>query len=219
MNYRLERKFVVPRLSTKEIYSWLFTSKLLFRRCYDDRLVNNIYFDTPDFGFYRNAVNGSSKRLKVRIRWYKDHSNSSVLEVKFKNGYVGSKLISAPFDLYSVISINGCRLGCIVGLNEEFLPLESLARSLIPSLKNSYNRSYFLSSCGIYRVTIDSALSYQSPRQFFFDSGFRSQANVSVLEVKYNASEPCDEQLLLDAFPWRLSKNSKYVNGINAVYG
>lgn len=45
---------------------------------------NNIYFDTPDLGFYKQHHNRKLNRHKVRHRHYTD-VGTSFLEVKFKN--------------------------------------------------------------------------------------------------------------------------------------
>ena len=70
-----------------------------------------------------------------------------------------------------------------------------------------------------YRITIDS-------EQVFSPLGKRNNSLINkyknnstiVLELKYNFADDKDAEKITRDFPFRLSKNSKYVNGINICY-
>ena len=65
---RNEIKYKFPR---KELFC--VKEKLIensFNYVYNNRIVNNIYFDTlKDTSFYEN-IEGLKKRIKYRVRWY-----------------------------------------------------------------------------------------------------------------------------------------------------
>ena len=84
MSYRFERKFLARDCDTPSLRLLLRSSKYSFFQCYDDRVVNNIYFDSPSFDSYRQAINGSCDREKLRLRWYDDDYDASFLEAKIK---------------------------------------------------------------------------------------------------------------------------------------
>jgi hypothetical protein len=86
---------------------------------------------------------------------------------------------------------------------------------LRPSLVNTYQRSYLISNCQKYRLTIDWQMRYhafnarmQVMRQALADEAL-------VVELKYEAE---DDQAFTNQvaqhIPFRLGKNSKYVNGM-----
>jgi hypothetical protein len=91
--------------------------------------------------------------------------------------------------------------------------------TLTPVLANRYSRRYFQSFHGHVRATIDTGLTYyRLPTQ---DGGSwvryddRSQ---TVLEFKYAADDDDKVRQLLSDSPFRLTKSSKYVQGIDIIY-
>ena len=64
---RYERKFIVPSLYKVVIPHFIHTSDLRFSRQYPNRTVNSIYFDTSDFKYLKENINGISDRKKFRI--------------------------------------------------------------------------------------------------------------------------------------------------------
>ena len=61
---------------------------------HEDRIVNSIYYDTNDFKSAQDNLAGISDRKKYRIRWYNyEEVVTPKLEVKIKNGSVGTKKI------------------------------------------------------------------------------------------------------------------------------
>jgi hypothetical protein len=102
---RVDRKYFVPRQlflqllrATDEDFQVLeIARKHRFQ-------YRTVYFDTPDFRFFRDHVQGRRQRFKVRTRTYVD-TGSSHLEVKSK-GYRGQTVkqriahpIDRPFEL------------------------------------------------------------------------------------------------------------------------
>ena len=93
---RCERKFLISDLSIHEIEDIISLHPALFGPIYNERFVNNIYFDNLDFSSYYENIGGVTPRKKVRIRWYGDLTGQirePVLEIKKKSGSVGKKEI------------------------------------------------------------------------------------------------------------------------------
>lgn len=84
---------------------------------------------------------------------------------------------------------------------------------------NSYSRSYYISNDNNYRITIDDNQSYYkiSKNNNNFNKKFIDYNSI-VLELKYNDKNDDDVSLITQNFPFRMTKNSKYVNGIESVY-
>ncbi|MCX8107850.1 MAG: hypothetical protein N3G20_03510, partial [Verrucomicrobiae bacterium] len=61
---RIERKFVPKDWSFEDALAFVRAHKAMFREVYPPRWVNNLYFDTTDFRFYREHVQGSARRVK-----------------------------------------------------------------------------------------------------------------------------------------------------------
>jgi len=82
---RVDTKFIVPINMLTYIFETIKNQYTILE--IDSKRVfeyQNVYFDTPDFIFYRHHHNGKLNRFKVRCRNYVD-SDLSFLEVKFKD--------------------------------------------------------------------------------------------------------------------------------------
>jgi SPX domain protein involved in polyphosphate accumulation len=91
INYRYERKFLVPEIHYNEILSSLYNMNYFVK--HESRLINNIYFDNYNFSSLTENIEGLSQRKKYRIRWYGETFNNSnkSIEIKIKNEFVNSK--------------------------------------------------------------------------------------------------------------------------------
>ncbi|OIQ50392.1 VTC domain protein [Pseudodesulfovibrio hydrargyri] len=214
-SYRYERKYVVPLHMEPNLASILRCSRFGFREIYAERIVNNVYFDTSLFRFFHENVQGVPDRLKVRVRWYGDGPPAGTcrLEIKRKSGMVGTKEVF-PVDL------KGGGLMEFGLLERLGLPPEALFETsgLRPTLFNRYRRRYFLSADGRFRVTIDHDLRYSAPAALYRAGCMGSPDAMSVLELKYDRdADPAAAGVASD-IPFPLSRKSKYVTGIVAVY-
>lgn len=222
--YRYERKFLVTGLDTRQLATMIRLHPMAFSTAYPDRPVNNIYFDTEDFQYFRDNVEGVSNRKKIRIRWYGNWEDTEVLpvlEYKIKRGPVGYKknyrlapvqINPAKFDVAAVVDqMLDCDLPDIVRLD--------LAGHR-PVLVNSYHRMYNLSHDRRFRLTIDNEMTYYRVMAASGTLRFRDTDHHStVIELKYPMENDKDAKSVTNAFPFRMTKNSKYVSGINRVYG
>jgi SPX domain protein involved in polyphosphate accumulation len=193
-----------------------------FSEIFFERTVNNIYFDTFGFQNYYDNVEGSRERLKVRIRWYGNlfgNISSPVLEHKIKKGLLGKKdsFLLGDFLLdknFHKSTIEGAAKGAKLPPNvkDELLTLH-------PALLNSYVRRYFLSADKKFRVTVDRQLSYYriSYGQNTFLNSFTNHSG-TVLELKYDAEFEPEAKEVATLFPFMMTKNSKYLSGIENLF-
>ena len=220
-NLRYERKFIFENADTEDIINDIvLTNHFFFKEIYSLRTVNNIYFDDNNFTFYKQNVSGDGFREKYRLRWYGDNFsklNKPTLEIKKKFGEVGDKY-SFKMKGFSVDmdSTNVDELNKLIQNNINDVRLLSKISNLFPSLYNSYERRYFLSECERYRITIDFNMKFFNPHYVNFKS---SESNLSdiVLELKYGTRHDDVGRELSQLIVSRLSKNSKYVRGIELI--
>ena len=86
-------------------------------------------------------------------------------------------------------------------------------------LINRYNRKYFLSANGCYRITLDFNIHFYPVRPF--PSAFFKNTTCepySVLELKYKHINDNEAQKITSHLPFRLAKSSKYVSGVYKLY-
>lgn len=211
---RYERKYRQEQTVLQVVEQCVRLHPLGFKALHPPRWVNNLYFDTPDLQFFEDNVVGAPQRLKYRLRWYGrpfEQIQSPVLEIKIKDNMVGSKRsLPLPAGIYSTKDLPVLTHRCreLAGLGMELQPL----------LFNSYYRSYWGASASPFRLTIDSQLQFGAYRPLPKPSlAYRDEA--IIVEVKYDAEHDAQSEFVLQHLPFRLSKNSKYVTGINFILG
>ena len=216
--WRYERKFAVSKLSQQEIELIVRFHPAMFSEIHHPRWVNNIYLDSFGMRNYRDSVEGLRNRIKIRIRWYGRFFRSvkePMLEFKVKKGFLGAKKL---FPLSSFLINQQIGVGGINGLiRNSDLPdsIKAYVSSLNPHLLNRYLRKYYRSWDGHYRITIDSGMecnTVNSHSQTLFQQD--SDKISTVLELKYDFSKDAGADAITNHFPFRMTRNSKYVNGI-----
>ena len=223
-NLRFERKFVFTDQSLEEVLNFtVLNNSFLFKEIFHERTVNNIYFDDGELTCYEQNVSGVDIREKYRLRWYgKDFHTieNPTFEVKKKFGEVGDKVsfklknFTADLRASSADSIHSQLLQRIS--DEKNLGLLGKLQNLFPTLYNSYDRRYFLSQCGNFRITLDYHMKFYNPNYADFYASERTTDDV-VLELKYDREHDNESRLLSQEIDSRLSKNSKYVRGVEAI--
>ena len=73
-NVRKEIKFKVFIKDIGKFYSWLLNSP--FKKSYENRRVNSLYYDTYNLDFANDNITGLSKRIKIRARWYSKYDQN-----------------------------------------------------------------------------------------------------------------------------------------------
>jgi len=221
-NYRFERKFFISEMTKHEVESVVKFNPAMFSEMFHQRFINNIYFDSVNLGNYHDNIEGTTNRIKVRIRWYGElfgHINEPVLELKIKNGLLGKKesFLLHPFDIDN--SFNALSISDIIEKSDIPEIIKLKLKTLEPVLLNRYSRKYFQTADKNYRITIDTdlvfyRLSYQSNS---FLNKLTNDINV-ILELKYDHDMDHNVDYITTHFPFRLSKSSKYVAGIGKLY-
>ena len=221
-SYRYERKFFVDELTLHEVEMIVRLHPAAFSEIYHRRFVNNIYFDSETMRNYFDNVDGAADRVKVRVRWYGDlfgRVEKPVLEFKIKKGLLGRKesYRLAPFTMNE----HFCQDTLAALFAESDLPLQvklSL-QGVQPTLLNRYTRKYFISANQKVRLTLDSDL------EFYFihvynNSFVKSYSDglSTVLELKYEPEYDMEIDKISNKFPFRMTRSSKYVSGIEYMY-
>jgi hypothetical protein len=217
---RFEKKFVVNNINILDIVKIIYSNPLIFREIYTGRFINNIYFDSIDLKCFQDNIRGIQKRFKFRIRWYGNLWGSIVnpnVEIKYKNGDVGEKKVFGINNFQLLKNINTFSLEDIIRNN--LIPELKYYESFRPTLINSYYREYFISSDNNFRITLDKNI------QFYGFSGKNIRINPifynlnsSIIEIKYKNLNNLHPDMVSNNFPFRLSKFSKYVEGIQLTF-
>lgn len=220
--YRYERKFFINQLSSQEVLALVKRHPAFFSEIYPPRYINNIYFDHPLLLNFADNINGAPLRKKARIRWYHDlfgKVTQPMLEFKLKEGLMGTK-ISYPFpDFRFQKKFSEHYLREIINTSE--LPPEVILylKTVEPVLTNRYQRWYLATPDRAYRVTVDVDLSYyhinKFNNQFLFHQVDRQAI---IVELKYQQEHDPRVDRISAGFPFRMTRSSKYVQGIERVY-
>ncbi len=211
---RFEKKFVLSYEQALAMPSLLRTHPGHFRQAYPDRQVNNTYFDTTDFAHLRENVAGVSPRKKVRLRWYGDFEamSQTALEIKTKEGEVVSKstrTVDPDLRKQPKLPVKIAQTD-----SQFFFEQAGLYR---PVLKNAYLRQYYVTADGLVRLTVDSNLRFDHPKSSRQQTP-RQTLPHTIVELKYALEAEKLAAQISNFFPFRLSKSSKYVQGMSLCY-
>ncbi len=219
--YRFERKYHITDLPTGEVEAWVRRNPLLFREPYPARTINNIYLDTPGRRSLFENYDGIADRVKARIRWYGPvfgEVKRPVLEFKIKRGMVGAK---QAFDVVPFTVEQGMGAADVWrALDSSQLPEEVRRRlhDFEPVLMNRYQRKYFISADGLYRITLDWNLEfYRFDRHVNAFSSRVIDRQSTVLELKYSGDIDQIDDRVSGHLPFRVTRMSKFVTGMQAV--
>ena len=86
-DFRYEKKILINHLIKDQVRSIARLNPFVLKKSYHPRFINNIYFDNSNLQLYHSSVEGDSKRIKIRIRWYGElfgNVKKPVLEIKIK---------------------------------------------------------------------------------------------------------------------------------------
>lgn len=132
-----------------------------------------LYYDTPDFLFYRRHHSGKKNRLKIRKRSYVE-SGQTYLEVKFKS--------NKDRTIKDRTKVQGLALH-LEERADAFITRETgLHYDLEPKLYNRFVRSTFVRTEGPERITIDTGLS------FYMNDRHIELPGLVIIEVKQSRS-------------------------------
>ncbi|HAB19595.1 MAG TPA: polyphosphate polymerase domain-containing protein [Verrucomicrobiota bacterium] len=222
-SFRFERKYHICESTPEEVEDWVLRCPALFREAYSPRFVNNIYLDSPDLASYFQNLAGVADRTKLRIRWYGDlfgPIGKPVLEYKIKRGTVGTKESHSLKPFIVARGFSGSDLRPM--LDDPGLPgpVQAELAHVEPVLINRYRRKYFISANRAYRITVDSELEFY--RVHRHDNQFLARSTLpdsTVMELKYSGAISDLDDRITNFFPFRVTRMSKYVSGLEGVEG
>ena len=224
-NLRYERKFIYENTNLDDLIGEVLINSYCFKEVFYRRTINNIYYDDGGFSYFHQNVSGDGKREKCRIRWYGDEFTeieNPTFEVKKKFGEVGDK-ISYKLKGYksTLSSIDIKEFEHLVFENESKVNKSVISKfqQLTPALYNTYERRYFLSFCNRFRITLDYNMNFYNPNHKNYKGSHKSiSQDEIILELKYDMAHDNESRKLTQQLRSRLSKNSKYVRGVEMVY-
>lgn len=215
---RFERKFFIPQASVPSVDILIKLQSALFQRLYHERRVNNLYFDTTTLHHYHSHIAGAAVRSKVRVRWYGEMFgtiDSPVLEIKMKSGEVGRKksFHLPPFTLKD--SLDQHTLFTLLDNSSVPAYWKEQLKELRPVLLNSYVRTYWISADHAVRLTEDKEwVSYYAATSSLLQLSTPVRHEGVVMEMKYALADQEKAAVIGAKWPWRLTRNSKYVIGL-----
>lgn len=204
---RFERKYRIDNLSIFHILQIIKVHPASFYKLHPDRFVNNIYFDTPNLTCLNDNLMGVNHRKKYRVRWYGADVHTIInpkLEVKYKENELGGK---------TVLDLEPISLSNLNDIQQKVNALIPQQHTLKPTLLNSYYRSYWGTKDGKFRITVDAQLQFHSLMHSPHFVNYVHKDAVVVVELKYDETDEKMLDEIVRFLPFRLSKNSKYVNG------
>ncbi len=220
--YRYERKFHIEGLTRSQVEAVVRQNAGLFSEIYQRRWINNIYLDTWSLASYHeNLIGCSHDRVKYRIRWYGDlfgTVSQPVLELKVKHGEVNRK-ISYPLSSIAIPSgLSSRTLRELLSNCDAPATLRGQLLKLQPMIVNRYSRNYFLSIDRDFRLTIDSDIEFYDASREVRAMRFPEQDRGGiVLELKYPVEAATHANRISQQFPFRMTRSSKYVSGVERV--
>ena len=180
--------------------------KSSFNWIYPKRLINNIYFDTSSKNSLNDNIEGLKYRTKYRARWYGEFGledqKEICLECKIKNNSLGwKKTIKIVFNDDLKLKEKLSAISNKIKIYE--------SKRYMPVIINQYSREYLENPNGT-RITIDSNIKYFN----YLNIKTVNDPNL-ILEVKFGVNHYFNFDFLKN-LNLIASKNSKFVNGIEA---
>ena len=208
---RYERKYLLQHISLTDIQQVINLHPAAFRLAFPSRKINNVYFDTANFSAYSDNVKGIAQRSKFRIRWYGEQGDfirKPVLEEKIKRGELGYK---------NAQKVNDFDWKNLNQIAQEIPQITQ--QNLHPVLINSYLRHYYISFDNRFRITIDEQMEFAA---FSLVNHPNKTENIfpenKVIEMKYEESDSPKADWISQYLPFRPTKHSKYVIGVDACF-
>lgn len=218
---RFERKFVTTQMSRADVEAIVKRLPAMFRAAYPPRQINNIYFDTVGLGLYLDNIRGTAARYKARIRWYgADLKAASQPKLEFKNktGMLGTKDVYALPDFDVDGDIRTIASETVWRMTDIPLRQRVELRNMRPTVANTYRRRYFVSADGAIRITVDTDVRYFhcGAAGRVFRRPWRDDA--LIVEMKYAARDEKAAAAVAQQLPFRVVRNSKYINAVEKVF-
>ena len=219
--FRNENKYLINNLQIEELKHRLaplasLDPILSGKKFYS---VRSLYFDDYSDTCLNQVINGVSKRVKYRIRFYNFNENYIILEKKYKINNMTRK-VSCEITKENVIDIINNRNLKICEdnpklLNELYLKIK--CDGFKPKIIIDYDRIPFVYRAGTVRITIDHNISCSYDIKNFFKKDILriplTENGNSILEIKYTGFMPDFIKYCIQIKGLELSSYSKYRSG------
>ena len=187
MSFRIEEKLFFKSENIFEFRKFL--SKESAKTLYTKRVIKSLYFDNLKLDMYKDSIEGSVPRKKIRVRNYPNADD--------KNYYLETKISSVEgrFKTRKIIT------------KDEFEDLkkrgilDNIYGTCLPNLYVTYEREY--AKINDVRISIDKNISYEN----FLTNQVYNDSN-SIVELKTSIRKNLDE--LIKTFPFQKIRFSKY---------
>ena len=225
-NVRKEIKFKVFIKDIGKFYSWLLNSP--FKKSYEDRRVNSLYYDTYNLDFANDNITGLSKRIKIRARWYSKfnenifdsfskENQSFNIEFKRKKNNLSDKITLSNFS-FNTKNTSMERRNFIndkvyfeISKHPELLKLK-IRDIIFVGYEREYYENFISSKI---RLTIDKNLVCSNNQSFFnFEKSLISK-NYVIVELKFSQDSFQLVKKILNNFPFRQVRSSKYLYALS----
>ena len=222
-DWRFERKFFISELNRYEIKDIVKFHPAMFSEIYYGRNVNNIYLDSYSLTNFFKNVDGQSQRLKVRVRWYGDllgAIKSPVLEFKIRSGQLGRKVSYKLNNFTLDENLTNDFLHHVFEESDIPKEIKQFLREFNTTLLNSYSRKYFQSADKRFRITTDFNMRYIKLISHLHNNYINELVDYknNILELKYEKDIDDYARKITNYFPFRMTKSSKYVTGIDSLF-
>ena len=187
MSFRKEEKLYIKHENLNQFKEFLV--KRSVKKLYQPRIIKSLYFDNLNLDMYRDSIEGSVPRKKIRIREYPDsRSDEYYLEIKTSS-------VEGRYKTRQIIDKNKYSMYKNSGL------LDSDYGTCLPNFFVSYERQYAL--IDDIRISIDENITYTD-----FKTNKIYSDNNSIVELKTSIDKNPDD--IIKVFPFQKIRFSKY---------
>lgn len=223
---RREIKFKVFINDIGKLYSWLYGQS--FKKSYDDRCVNSIYYDTPNLDFANDNIIGQSKRIKIRARWYskirenvfKDFTNTNKnykFEIKRKINRHSDKIVFPKITCSLKNSINQRKIFLKQQLKLKLINFKKLSSFILQDVVYvGYKREYYEHTLNPkLRFTIDKDIFCSLSNNFQNKKTIYLSKDFLIAEIKIQEKDEKEIKDNLITLPFRQNRSSKYLYALS----
>ncbi|MCP4290391.1 MAG: VTC domain-containing protein [bacterium] len=212
---RYELKLVCQDTAYPKVKMALRLNSSGLRPLFEPRLVQSIYFDTPQGKSLQDNLAGISARRKIRFRWYHNEIDevNGHLEMKVRENTLGWK---HTLKFAEKIKVAGEKRTDFTEQIQKILTPEwkvNLDRGMEPAQWICYLRDYFINSNGLVRVTVDRNLkSWDQRGQWRLSNKYPSpMRQIIIVEVKCAVDHYKEAEAVVAKLPLMVGKSSKFV--------
>jgi len=208
MQKRIEKKFIINSMFDDNIIN-LIENKIGFKEIFEERQINNVYFDDFNLSRFYANIDGNFLKEKWRLRWYgKTFGENKIVTLEQK-----SRIGNIQFKKTEMTSELNVFNNMMTDVFYDKLP--NRLKNLYIINFNKYKRRYFANKDKSIRITLDKNVSYSNIfKEKIFKINKIYEDKRIILEIKSVVNNEDILQSICQKLPLRVSRNSKYVNGI-----